>query len=64
MQKNRLKKFKHGKIVKPAFKYLKIDNRLIIDESLKIRGRVDRLIKLFKKAGIQTDRLNLASKKY
>ena len=60
MQKNTLKKLKHGETVKPAFKYI-ID---LIEENKKIRRRVDRHNQInLKKAGIQTDRLNLASKK-
>ena len=60
MQKNTLKKLKHGEIVQPAFKYI-ID---LIESFKKNRRRVDRHNQIkFKKAGIQTDRLNLTSKK-
>ena len=56
MQKNTLKKLKHGEIEKPAFKYT-IDNRFDRRKLEKIRGRIDRhnQINLKKQVYRQTD---------
>ena len=56
MQKNTLKKLKHGEIVKPAFKYI-ID---LTEENYKISRRVDRhnQINLKKQVYRQTDLIN------